>query len=77
MSFRVQPEKDCWIVPNMPAQGLDPSQAPVSVPQHDPSRRISSLMAIDATMKHDYPPLALPPREHLEYVDANWRKYGF
>jgi UbiD family decarboxylase len=77
MSFRTQPDKDCWIVRNMPAQGLDPSQAPANVPQHDPSRRISSVVAIDATMKHEYPPLALPPREHLEYVDRNWSKYGF
>ncbi len=71
MSFRVQPAKDCSIVRDMPAQ------APLSVPSDYPSRRMSSKIAIDATRKHAYPPIALPPKEHLEYVDRNWSKYGF
>jgi hypothetical protein len=34
-------------------------------------------MGIDATRKFAYPPVALPPQEHLEYVDQHWRDYGF
>ena len=76
MSFRVQPERDIDIVRGVEAVGLDPSQAPPDVPHHDPIRMISSKVFIDATRKHRYPPLSLPPREHLERVDAQWEYYG-
>ena len=76
MSFRVQPERDIDIVRGVEAVGLDPSQAPPDVPHHDPIRMISSKVFIDATRKHRYPPLSLPPREHLERVDARWESYG-
>ena len=32
--------------------------------------------AIDATKKHEYPALALPPKEHLLRVDEKWAAYG-
>ncbi len=77
MSFRVQPHKDTFIAPNVPAVRLDPSQASEEVPQLDPSRRLSAKLGIDATKKHKYPPVALPPAEHLAAVRANWKDYGF
>ena len=55
---------------------LDPSQADYSVPNESPLRRRSSKVGIDATRKHGYPPLAIPPKEHLDRVAADWGKYG-
>ncbi len=76
MSFHVQPIRDVEIMPNVQAVALDPSQAPADVPQEDESRKISSKVIIDATRKHKFPALALPPDEHLRRVDGQWAKYG-
>lgn len=76
MSWRVRPDKDVYIERDVQAVGLDPSQAPPSVPQHDPIRDVGSRIAIDATKKHDYPAIAVPPREHLDRVAAQWEQYG-
>jgi len=75
MSWRVQPHKDVFIVEDMPAVRLDPSQASEEVAQLDPARRLSSKMGIDATKKHRFPPIALPPKEHLELVRSRWSEY--
>jgi UbiD family decarboxylase len=77
LSFRVQPEKDAFIVPGTAAVQLDPSQAREDVLQQDPSRRLSSKLGIDATRKHAYPAVAVPPREHLDRVRKEWSGYGF
>lgn len=77
MSFRLQPERDAFIVQGMAAVQLDPSQAPEHVVQQDPSRRISSKIGMDATRKHSFPEVALPPKEHLNRVRAQWESYGF
>jgi UbiD family decarboxylase len=77
LSFRVQPEKDAVILSNMAAVSLDPSQAPAEVPQEDMARRVSSKIGIDATRKHPFPEVAVPPQEHLELVRKNWQSYGF
>lgn len=77
LSFRVQPERDAFIMPGMPAVQLDPSQAPENILQQDPARRISSKIGIDATRKHTFPEIALPPREHLDRVRREWGSYGF
>ena len=76
LSFRVQPAQDILIVPNTAAGRLDPSQAAEEVPQLDPSRVVSSKIGIDATKKHKFPPIALPPAEHLQRVRTNWKEYG-
>lgn len=76
MSFHVQPAQDIRIIGEVQAVALDPSQAPPEVPQEDPSRRVSSKVVIDATRKHEFPALSLPPEEHLRRVDAQWAKYG-
>jgi UbiD family decarboxylase len=77
LSYRVQPHKDVQIIHGTPAVRLDPSQASEEVPQLDTSRRLSSKMGIDATKKHRYPLVALPPKEHLLKVREQWKEYGF
>ncbi len=77
ISFRVQPEKDVTIMSGTAAVQLDPSQAAAGVPQEDPARRVSSKLGIDATRKHAFPEIAVPPKEHLERVRSDWRSYGF
>jgi UbiD family decarboxylase len=76
LSWRVRPERDVYIEKDVQAVGLDPSQAPASVPQHHPSRYVGSRVAIDATRKHQYPAVSLPPKEHLELVESNWKEYA-
>jgi len=76
LSWRVRPDKDVTIERDVQAVGLDPSQAPYSVPQHDPVRLVGSRLAIDATKKHEYPAVSLPPKEHLDLVASRWKEYG-
>jgi UbiD family decarboxylase len=76
LSWRVRPDRDVYIERDVQAVGLDPSQGPPSVPQHHPSRHVGSRIGIDATRKHDYPAVSLPPKEHLEVVASRWREYG-
>jgi UbiD family decarboxylase len=76
LSWHVRADRDIHIETNVQAVGLDPSQAPASVPQHHPSRYIGSRVAIDATRKHEYPALSLPPKEHLDIVASRWKEYG-
>ncbi len=77
LSFRVQPESDAFIMSGTAAVSLDPSQAAAEVRQEESTRRVSSKIGIDATRKHKYPPIALPPKEHLDRVRAEWKEYGF
>src|SRR5919109_1370334 len=73
LSWHVRPDKDIHIERDVQAVGLDPSQAPASVLQHHPSRYVGSRLAIDATRKHEYPAISLPPKEHLDLVASHWR----
>ncbi len=77
LSFRVQPESDAFILSGTAAVALDPSQAAADVRQEESVRRVSSKVGIDATRKHSFPPIALPPKEHLERVRQGWSSYGF
>lgn len=77
MSYRMQPERDIFIERNTPPLRLDPSVGAPDLPQHEKAQLMASKIGIDATKKHAFPPLALPPREHLEQVDKQWEKYGF
>ena len=77
LAFRVQPENDAFIMSGTAAVSLDPSQAAAAVRQEESTRRVSSKIGIDATRKHQFPPLALPPREHLAQVRKDWKHYGF
>ena len=76
LSFRVCPHRDIQILKNTAAVHLDPATAPRDVSQEDPARHILSKVAIDATKKHAYPPIALPPSDHLERVKSQWKDYG-
>lgn len=76
VSWRVRPDRDVYIERDVQAVGLDPSQGPPTVPQHHPSRQVGSRVAIDATRKHDYPAVSLPPKEHLDRIARNWKEYG-
>lgn len=76
LSWRVRPDRDIYIEKDVQAVGLDPSMAPPSVPQHDPVRLVGARVAIDATKKHSYPAISLPPQQHLDRVAANWKDYG-
>ncbi len=76
LSWRVRPDKDIYIEKDVQAVGFDPSQAPPSVPQHHPSRLVGSRVAIDATKKHAYPAIAIPPKDHLDWVNDHWREYA-
>ncbi|MBI2371627.1 MAG: UbiD family decarboxylase [Deltaproteobacteria bacterium] len=65
LSFRVRPDRDIYI-----------ASAPYSIPQEAEVRARGSKVAIDATKKHEYPPLSLPPEDHLLEVDRRWSHYG-
>jgi UbiD family decarboxylase len=74
-SFHMQPASDVHIYTDTDALTLDPSQADYSVANESPLRRRSSKVGIDATRKHTYPPLAVPPKEHMDRVKGQWDKY--
>ncbi|HEX6511537.1 MAG TPA: UbiD family decarboxylase [Chloroflexota bacterium] len=76
LSFHMQPASDVRVYTDTDALTLDPSQADYSVPNESPLRRRSSKVGIDATRKHAYPPLAVPPQEHLDRVASQWDQYG-
>ena len=76
LSWRVRPDRDIYIEKDVQSVGFDPSQAPRSVPQHDPVRLVGSRIGIDATMKHEYPAISMPPKEHLDRVADQWKEYG-
>jgi UbiD family decarboxylase len=77
MSFRSQPGKDLMVANDVISIGLDPSTAPVDIPEHDPQRRIGSKVSIDATRKHAYPEVSRMPRKYIQTVHENWKNYGF
>jgi 3-polyprenyl-4-hydroxybenzoate decarboxylase len=71
----VQPARDIFIEANTLSVPLDPSvvlEGPVS----DHRRALGSKVGIDATKKHDFPPIAFPPQEHVLEVEKRWREYG-
>jgi len=76
LSFRMQPAEDVHVVNNTDPLTLDPSQPWKDGKTVLPTEQVSSKVGIDATKKHHFPPLAVPPKEHLEKVDAQWERYG-
>ncbi len=69
VATRVQPDRDIEIVSDCTGHSLDPSMPA--------ERRVfGSKMGIDATRKHPYPPISLPPKEMLDGVRAKWDSYG-
>lgn len=75
-SFCVQPARDIVIEDRARSVLLDPSLTGDNLSQEEKSLLFSSKIFIDATKKHKYPSLALPPKEHLEEVERKWKEYG-
>ena len=75
LSFRMQPGEDVYVIKNTDPLTLDPSQPFLFGEKVEPGEQISSKIGMDATCKHSYPALAVPPKEHLAKVDAQWEKY--
>ncbi|MBW2123183.1 MAG: UbiD family decarboxylase [Deltaproteobacteria bacterium] len=73
LSFRVEPARDIFFIPNTSSVLLDPSAAPPEVPLWE---RRSSKICIDATRKWKYPEVALPPQKYLDRVSRDWTRYG-
>jgi len=67
MAYRMNPVHDVLLVPHR-GQGHGPKR------EH--GQEEDSTMLMDATMKSDMPPLALPKREYMERAQAIWNELG-
>jgi UbiD family decarboxylase len=67
MSYRCNPIEDTKVVPYREA-GHAPRREEIPKPE--------SALLIDATLKHDMPPLALPKKEFMENAKALWERLG-
>jgi 4-hydroxy-3-polyprenylbenzoate decarboxylase len=67
MAFRMNPVEDVHAVPHR-SQGHGPKR------EH--SGEEDSTLLVDATMKSDMPPLALPKREYMERAKKLWEDLG-
>ena len=74
MSYRVQPQRDVFVERDTEPIRLDPSVTALSGSQY---KGTGSKLGIDATMKHEFPAAAMPPKQHLARIDAHWKEYGF
>ncbi len=68
MAYRMNPIEDVQLVAHR-GQGHGPKR------EHDQEE--DSTLLIDATMKGDMPPLALPKQEYMERAKAIWNELGF
>ena len=67
MAYRMNPVEDVQALPHR-GQGHGPKR------EHD--REEDSTLLMDATMKGNMPPLALPKREYMENAKALWERLG-
>jgi UbiD family decarboxylase len=68
MAYRMNPVEDVQMVPHR-GQGHGPKR------EHDQEE--DSTLLMDATMKGDMPPLALPKQEYMERAKTIWNELGF
>ena len=68
MAYRMNPVEDVQTVPHR-GQGHGPKR------EHDSEE--DSTLLMDATMKGDMPPLALPKQEYMERAKTIWAELGF
>jgi 4-hydroxy-3-polyprenylbenzoate decarboxylase len=68
MAYRMNPIEDVALVPHR-GQGHGPKR------EHDNEE--DSTLLMDATMKGDMPPLALPKQEYMERAQKIWNELGF
>ena len=75
LAFRVRPEKDIHVTPEVAAMTLDPSAtADPDLPSRD---RTSAKLFIDATKKYvGFPEIAIPAAKYLEQAAEKWKDYG-
>lgn len=67
MAYRMNPVEDLRVLPHR-GQGHGPKR------EHEQEE--DSTLLMDATMKGDLPPLALPKREYMERARAIWEELG-
>jgi 3-polyprenyl-4-hydroxybenzoate decarboxylase len=67
MSYRCNPGEDTHVVPFRDAG---------HAPRSDEAPSLQSALLIDATLKHDMPPLALPKRAFMEQAKLLWERLG-
>jgi 4-hydroxy-3-polyprenylbenzoate decarboxylase len=67
LSYRTNPAEDIQILPH---RGLGHG------PKREQGTSEDSGLLIDATMKSDMPPLALPKKEYMERAKAIWEELG-
>ena len=74
LAFRVRPEKDIHITPEVAAMTLDPSATTdPDLPSRD---RTSAKLFIDATKKYaGFPEIATPAAKYLEQAANRWQDY--
>ena len=68
MAYRMNPIEDLQVLPHR-GMGHGPKR------EHDSEE--DSTLLLDATMKGDMPPLALPKQEYMERAKAIWDELGF
>ncbi len=69
LAFRMNPVKDLQVLPYR-SPGHGPEREDELEPQDD------STLLMDATMKEQLPPLALPKQEYMERAKAIWEQLG-
>jgi len=69
IAFRMNPAKDLQVLPYR-SPGHGPER------EHEAVEEDDATLLIDATMKYELPPLALPKREYMERARALWEKIG-
>jgi 4-hydroxy-3-polyprenylbenzoate decarboxylase len=68
LAFRMDPSRDLQVLPYR-SPGHGPER------EHEAEREDSTLL-MDATMKEELPPLALPKREYMERARKRWEALG-
>ncbi|MFN7087598.1 MAG: UbiD family decarboxylase [Burkholderiales bacterium] len=69
MAFRMNPLKDLRVLPYR-SQGHGPER------EHEAGDEDDATLLMDATMKEELPPLALPKKEYMERARAIWDELG-
>ena len=69
IAFRMNPAKDMQVLPYR-SPGHGPER------EHEAEDETDATMLMDATMKEDLPPLALPKQEYMERARKLWEELG-
>ena len=69
LAFRMNPVKDLRVLPYR-SQGHGPER------EHEAEDEDDATLLMNATMKEELPPLALPKREYMERAKAIWEEIG-